>query len=227
MTEDYYTTLGVHRNASPEEIQAAYHELARKHHPDLNPDDPEAESNFQEVQSAFEVLSDPRHREIYNRSDISYKTMRAIPRESSELQRVPLPSRSRWVRDPCAFDLILRPAIVLLLVGIIGIPLNLRMTNKSIESTRKQISEGEGDYEQLSSALTFYRVLVAVQPIFGVLQLVGVINMITMRIYPLAALGCIITMIPFVGPCCGLGFIVGIWGLMALNDRMVRDTFWF
>lgn len=62
MPEDYYTTLGVHRNASHEEIHRAYRDLARKYHPDLNPDDPQAEKKFEEVQAAFEVLSDPEKR---------------------------------------------------------------------------------------------------------------------------------------------------------------------
>jgi len=52
MAEDYYATLEVGREASPEEIQSAYRKLARKYHPDLNPDDKRAKEKFQDVQNA-------------------------------------------------------------------------------------------------------------------------------------------------------------------------------
>ena len=58
MAKDYYNTLGVSRNASQTEIQKAYRDLARKYHPDLNPDDKQAKQKFQEVQEAFDVLND-------------------------------------------------------------------------------------------------------------------------------------------------------------------------
>jgi DnaJ-class molecular chaperone len=67
MAEDYYKTLGVDRGAAASDIQKAYFELARKYHPDLNPDDKTAKQKFQEVQKAFEVLSDPAKREMYDR----------------------------------------------------------------------------------------------------------------------------------------------------------------
>jgi hypothetical protein len=76
MAEDYYTTLAVHRSASAEEIGRAYRELARKYHPDLNPNDSEAERRFEEVQAAFEVLSDPDQRAAYNRTEQSFATTR-------------------------------------------------------------------------------------------------------------------------------------------------------
>jgi DnaJ-class molecular chaperone len=67
MADDYYATLGVPRGATDEDIRKAYRELARKHHPDLNPDNPAAKRKFQEVQEAFEVLNDPQRREQYDR----------------------------------------------------------------------------------------------------------------------------------------------------------------
>jgi curved DNA-binding protein len=66
MAQDFYATLGVSRTASPEEIQKAYRKLARKYHPDMNPDDATAKKKFQEVQSAFEVLSDADKRKRYD-----------------------------------------------------------------------------------------------------------------------------------------------------------------
>src|SRR6059058_2614020 len=66
MAKDHYATLGVSRTASPDEIQKAYRKLARKYHPDMNPDDATAKKKFQDVQSAFEVLSDADKRKRYD-----------------------------------------------------------------------------------------------------------------------------------------------------------------
>lgn len=74
MAEDYYKTLGVARDASPADIQKAYRDLARKYHPDLNPDDRKAKSKFQEVQRAFDVLNDPGKRELYDRYGSSFES---------------------------------------------------------------------------------------------------------------------------------------------------------
>lgn len=75
MSEDYYATLGVQRDASESDIQKAYRELARKYHPDLNPDDASAKSKFQDVQKAFDVLNDPSKREMYDRYGASFEQM--------------------------------------------------------------------------------------------------------------------------------------------------------
>jgi len=63
---DYYEILGVKRNASEQEIKQAYRRLARKHHPDVNPDDKSAETKFKEINEAYEVLSDKKNRKKYN-----------------------------------------------------------------------------------------------------------------------------------------------------------------
>lgn len=73
MAEDYYKTLGVSRDASPADIQKAYRDLARKFHPDLNPDDTTAKQKFQAVQAAFDVLGDPKKRELYDRYGSSFE----------------------------------------------------------------------------------------------------------------------------------------------------------
>lgn len=75
MADDYYATLGVGRKASAEEIQKAYRQLARKYHPDVNPDDAKAKAKFQEVQNAFEVLNDPQKREMYDRYGSAYESV--------------------------------------------------------------------------------------------------------------------------------------------------------
>src|SRR5262245_19795002 len=66
MDNDYYATLGVDRGANQEEIQKAYRKLARKYHPDMNPDNKEAQKKFKEVQQAYDVLSDDKQRKMYD-----------------------------------------------------------------------------------------------------------------------------------------------------------------
>src|SRR5262245_9692221 len=64
--KDLYAVLGVSRDASEDEIRKAYRKLARKHHPDVNPDNKAAEDTFKEVSAAYDVLSDPQKRKLYN-----------------------------------------------------------------------------------------------------------------------------------------------------------------
>jgi molecular chaperone DnaJ len=65
--KDYYQTLGVKRDASDKDIRAAYRRLARKYHPDVNPKDKTAEAKFKQVNEAYEVLSDTKLRQQYDR----------------------------------------------------------------------------------------------------------------------------------------------------------------
>jgi curved DNA-binding protein len=63
---DYYNVLGLDKNATQDDIKKAYRKLARKHHPDLNPNDKEAHKKFQQINEANEVLSDPEKRKKYD-----------------------------------------------------------------------------------------------------------------------------------------------------------------
>ncbi|MEO8396465.1 MAG: DnaJ domain-containing protein, partial [Chloroflexota bacterium] len=67
MAKDYYKTLGVSRSATEKELKQAYRKLAKKFHPDANPDNPNAEAKFKEINEAYEVLSDKEKRENYDR----------------------------------------------------------------------------------------------------------------------------------------------------------------
>ena len=85
MAASFYETLGVPRGASAKEIRAAYRRLARKHHPDVNPDDAGAEARFKEVQAAYDVLGDEETRKRYDRYGERWEQAERI--EEMERQR--------------------------------------------------------------------------------------------------------------------------------------------
>ncbi|MFZ4739901.1 MAG: DnaJ C-terminal domain-containing protein [Bacteroidales bacterium] len=70
---DYYKILGITKTATPKDIKTAYRKLARKYHPDLNPNDKDAKKNFQQINEANEVLSDPEKRKKYDEHGNDWK----------------------------------------------------------------------------------------------------------------------------------------------------------
>lgn len=70
---DYYKILGISKTATEKEIKSAYRKLARKYHPDVNPDNKEAERKFKEINEANEVLSDPENRKKYDQYGEDWK----------------------------------------------------------------------------------------------------------------------------------------------------------
>lgn len=84
---DYYKVLGIPKNASPQEIKKAYRKLARKYHPDLNPNDKEAERKFKEVNEANEVLSDEDNRKKYDKYGKDWKHADEIEKAQQEQRR--------------------------------------------------------------------------------------------------------------------------------------------
>src|SRR5438552_2850637 len=76
-TKDYYEVLGIKRGAPDDEIKKAYRKLARKFHPDLNPGDKAAEEQFKQLQEAYDVLSEPENRKLYDQYGENWRAVKA------------------------------------------------------------------------------------------------------------------------------------------------------
>ncbi|MFX1591644.1 MAG: DnaJ C-terminal domain-containing protein [Promethearchaeota archaeon] len=89
MAKDYYKVLGINKGASKEDIKRAFRKMARKYHPDVNPDEPKSGEKFKEINEAYSILSDDKKRDMYDRFGVvegdstTYQNWGGIPRGSS------------------------------------------------------------------------------------------------------------------------------------------------
>src|SRR4051812_36983152 len=102
---DFYSVLGVSRDASADEIQSAYRKLARNYHPDVNKD-PAAEERFKEISEAYDVLSDPDLRRRYDAFGPDFRQVpEGVDAETwARAQAGPRPGRGRRQQAPEGFE---------------------------------------------------------------------------------------------------------------------------
>ena len=99
MATDYYKVLGIERNAGEKDVRGAFRKLARKYHPDVNHSQPDATERFKEINEAYEVLSNPESRRLYDRYGENWR--------QAQRGGVPFQGGGRWQTqtiDPEAFQ---------------------------------------------------------------------------------------------------------------------------
>jgi len=84
---DYYKILGISKTASEKDVKSAYRKLARKYHPDVNPNNKEAEKKFKEINEANEVLSNPEHRKKYDKYGKNWKHAEEFEKANTKQQQ--------------------------------------------------------------------------------------------------------------------------------------------
>lgn len=96
---DYYSVLGISKTASEEDIKKAYRKLARKYHPDLNPNDNEAKKKFQQINEANEVLSDPEKRKKYDQYGENWMHAEQFEKQRQQQQQTYGGGGQQWGQD--------------------------------------------------------------------------------------------------------------------------------
>ena len=101
--KDYYKILGVEKGADAKEIKKAYRRLARKYHPDVNPNNTEASEKFREISEAYEVLGDEEKRQVYDKYGEHYKEYEAWKKAGGEATGVPFEAYMRGTASQGAY----------------------------------------------------------------------------------------------------------------------------
>jgi len=101
---DYYKTLGIEKTATPKDVKNAYRKLARKFHPDLNPNDTNAKRNFQQINEANEVLSDPEKRKKYDQHGADWQHADEYERANQQQRQSSSSNGARYSRGQSEGD---------------------------------------------------------------------------------------------------------------------------
>jgi len=101
---DYYKILGLDKTATPKDVKSAYRKLARKYHPDLNPNNKDANKNFQQINEANEVLSDPEKRKKYDQYGKDWQHAEEFEKQKQYQQQSSNASGSRYYGGPSGGD---------------------------------------------------------------------------------------------------------------------------
>lgn len=152
MKRDYYEVLGIGKQADEKEIKKAYRKLAKKYHPDTNPGDRTAEQKFKEVTEAYNVLSDPEKKKLYDQFGFAAFDETGGARTSVQVQEVPV---SMAASD--TVDLVRAASAQEVIVPATGLIMNSILTETEIWMTCLEIFSGICSVEA-------ERVLAAVHP---------------------------------------------------------------
>lgn len=218
MAENHYQILGVRRTSSQAEILKAYREAARRCHPDLHANDPQATRKFYRVQAAFEVLGNLEKRRAYNRSRVPTDTTATAGFKSSAWQD-PRAAYRALTRQATAA--VAEPALGLAVCTALAVPLHYLAFLDGLLPTASQ----SGQMPALFSGTLGLLVNLG-GCVFGIVVLLGAIQMRKLENYGFVVTASILATVCCLSPWFLLGMPFGIWALVVLCTPDVRDAFW-